>query len=874
MLLMAAYLLLIITCYTATKAVRDSLFIVEVGPSQLPYLYVLSALGMAVISAVYPAALKRLGLVSLVRLTSLLAATNLLGFWWLVALGARAWFYVLYVWVSLFGAVAASQAWSIATVVFDAREARRSFAWIGLGGILGGIAGGMLARFAAPWWGTETLLPICAALMSVTVLLLQRLARPEPGVSRGTSGIVAGETEDSFVSTFKHIRQSRYLSRMVVLLLSGVVVEAFVDYEFKVLAQQAFDSKDALTSFFGTIASYGGFLALLMQTLVTGRLLKRFGVGYSILVFPSALLAGFLLVAARPALWAVSILKLIDGCLSYSVHRSGMELLYVPISTKSRAAVKGLIDLLVDRAGRAAGGVLLLLLTLGLSFTIPWLSLVAVGLLLTWLLVGFSVRSNYVQAFRSALEKKVIEPEALDIRNLDSTANLALMQALSSNDERQVLYALDLLGRAPPQPWSQHVLRLIEHPSAVVRSRSVAVLADWKTGSITLVAPLLSDPQLDVRIEAIRFLCVMSPQSREPLREYLSNSDFRIVLAAIHCMARYRLGDPGLIDEPLIERSISTAGEHSVVAKTAAARALAIAPLPKRTDFLDRLLQDPSAEVVQQAILSCAEARYEGAIPRLIPLLARPRLRRAAREALLKLGASAVAEMKDRLEDEHVPMEIRIRIPKVLSFTGRQDVAALLLANLHRSTSHLDMALLKALNRLRAGFDLQFESELVLSFIRQESERHQQLNAILGAIESGASTKRGNDVSGALQLMEKALAERLDQGVERTFRLLALIYPHADVYSAYFSLSTRPALRASAVEFLDNLVDPEVRPLVVPLAEARERSEAIDPEKDTEAFWESALHPLLAGNDAWLKTIAQELAARLGIGYTLSLRIR
>lgn len=122
--------------------------------------------------------------------------------------------------------------------------------------------------------------------------------------------------------------------------------------------------------------------------------------------------------------------------------------------------------------------------------------------------------------------------------------------------------------------------------------------------------------------------------------------------------------------------------------------------------------------------------------------------------------------------------------------------------------------------------------------------------------------------------MEKALAERMDQGVERTFRLLALIYPHADVYSAYFSLSARPALRASAVEFLDNLIDQELRPLVVPLLEDRKTFEAIDVANDTETFWEEALQPLLSGDDAWLKTIARELATRLGVGDTLSSRTR
>jgi len=106
--MMAGYLMLIITCYTITKAVRDSLFIVAVGPSQLPYLYILSALCMGVVSAIYPHALRRIGLYSVIRLTSLIAISNLLAFWWLTERPGVLWFYVLYVWVSLFGAITAS----------------------------------------------------------------------------------------------------------------------------------------------------------------------------------------------------------------------------------------------------------------------------------------------------------------------------------------------------------------------------------------------------------------------------------------------------------------------------------------------------------------------------------------------------------------------------------------------------------------------------------------------------------------------------------------------------------------------------------------------------------------------------------------------
>ena len=421
LILMAGYLLLVITCYTTTKALRDSLFIIEIGPAQLPLLYVLSAACMAAISALYPRALRKIGLISLIQLTSLASVASMLVFWRFVDDESRMSLYILYVWVSLFGAITASQAWSLASHVFDAREARRSYAWIGLGGVLGGIVGGSLARFVAPLLGSEMLLPICAGLMAITVVILRQLARHQNRAT--TAQTEAAAKPESGSAIFSQVRKSPYLSMIVVLLLAGVIVEAFIDYEFKVIAHQAFDSKDRLTSFFGTIALYGGVLAFFVQTLITSPVLKRFGVGAAILMFPMALLAAFVLIAVRPALWAVSILKLTDGALSYSIHRSGMELLFVPIPARLRASVKAMIDLLVDRAGRASGGVLLFALTTGLALGVPSLSVVAACALVVWITIAIAIRRDYVHAFRVALEKKIIEPEALGDQVLDN--NLA-----------------------------------------------------------------------------------------------------------------------------------------------------------------------------------------------------------------------------------------------------------------------------------------------------------------------------------------------------------------------------------------------------------------------------------------------------------------
>src|SRR5262245_43501233 len=486
-LLMSAYLLLIIAAYSITKAVRDSLFVTKIGPAQLPYVYLLIAGAMGVVSLAYSGAVSRIGLHRLIRTTSLIAISNLL-FFWLVFSGTSAvWFYVLYVWVSLFGAITASQFWLLATHVFNPREARRVFSWIGVGGILGGVCGGAITNRMAHWFGTESLLSVCAGMMAVTVVLLERVASGlEPGSSNSEEqfGVNRSEQATTGGMLFRQVRASRHLTMMVLLLSIAVVVDAFIDYEYKFVASQSIASKDHLTAFFGSITLYVGIFSLLFQALATNRILKRFGVGLAILLLPVGLFGAFVALAVWPALWTAALLQLVDGGLGYSIHRSGMELLYLPIPPQIRNSIKGFIDMFVDRTGRAAGALLLLLFTAVLTLSIPSLSLIASLLVIAWIAMVVAVKHGYMQSFRQALEKKTIEPEALQLRNLDKGTIKTLLSLLSTGDERQILYALDLLSHSHPKHWREHINSLIQHRSSAVRARTLAALAHWNDPAI------------------------------------------------------------------------------------------------------------------------------------------------------------------------------------------------------------------------------------------------------------------------------------------------------------------------------------------------------------------------------------------------------
>jgi ATP/ADP translocase len=802
LLLMSVYLLLVIACYTTTKAVRDSLFVTKIGPAQLPYMYLLIAGVMGLVSYAYARTVNRIGLYRLIRATSLIAISNLLLFWWLFRGDSPVWFYVLYVWVSLFGAITASQLWLLASHVFDAREARRVFPWIGVGGILGGMLGGGLTNVAAKWFGTESLLLVCSAMMGATIALLEgaaRFVRLDTGVEQTKHN---GSEAASNSAMFKQVRQSRHLTMLVVLLCVAVIVEAFVDYEYKFVAKQSFHSKDQLTAFFGSVTFYIGLSSLLFQTILANRILKRFGVGWAILLLPASLLVASVMVAVQPTLWTAALLQLVDGGFSYSIHRSGMELLFLPIPPQTRNAVKGFIDTFVDRTGRAVGGLLLLLLTIVLTLSISSISIVAGAFLILWIVTAVAVKREYLHSFRMALEKKAIEPEALQVPVLDNVTIASLLAALSSDDEREVVYALDLLSNTPPKRWSSYTQALIQHPSSAVRARTIAILAQWSDPAVTQ-------------------------------DEFIHHKDYE-------------------------------------TARIAAASALSFQWTGARRScrLLDRLLRDPSYEVVRQAIRTSGNVKYDDAVPVLIEKLAEKRLRSDVRDALLKFEGEAVRELVRRLLDTREPHAVRVRIPKVLAYTGRQDAADVMTSCLNKVETDLEYSVLKALNVMRArSSEIRIDSALIVSAINRERQAYDRLGASFNWLQRnpiGESQDGARDVAAVFSLLMKAIQERLGQKVERIFRFLALMYPPDDIYSAYYACKAKPALRASALEFLDNILDSGLKETVIPLIE-----ESFDPGKASARegvefiSTEAALEALIGGTDSWVKTIATDLAGRL-----------
>ena len=106
------------------------------------------------------------------------------------------------------------------------------------------------------------------------------------------------------------------------------------------------------------------------------------------------------------------------------------------------------------------------------------------------------------------------------------------------------------------------------------------------------------------------------------------------------------------------------------------------------------------------------------------------------------------------------------------------------------------------------------------------------------------------------------MGNTMEQEIERIFRVMALLLPHAGLHDAYVGLrSANPVVRANAIEFLDNVLKPELRQVLVPVLVSQvtvaEKIALADRLVGAPlATPEQAIETLLASEDPWLRSCA------------------
>ena len=667
---------------------------------------------------------------------------------------------------------------------------------------------------------------------------------------------------DQQTSTLAAIRGSRYLQLIAGAIFVSVAVSTLIDFQFKGTAQAAYASQKSLTSFFGSYYAWLAVITFFGQVALTRRFLTGFGLIGSLLVLPMSLFAGSLGILLRPGLLSAAATDLTDAVFRPGVNQSGMEILYLPLSAGLKKRVKTFIDVVLQRFGDGAAGLIVLVYALCTAQVDPaGLAYFSLGLILLWATFIFLLRSRYLDALRMGLEAQAITWEDGDIDYADKQTIDVVLQTLQRKDEQALLFGLELAEKLDPKVVVPYLpIGLLGHPSPLVRSRSLKLFAATTDAEkLKEMVRLLEDENGAVQAEAINVVCAIRKEDAiSVMRPYLENPDPRVQRSAIECLLHH--GDGEIRKVALAAfRKMTMPGVDGAAARIEAARLIGEVADPQLRGYLPMFIrEDSSAEVVREALASAGKIKELAVVRDVIMRLGCPKTKGAAHQALIQYGEIAVETLREVLLDPNASRDVRLNIPSTLSQIASPAAMNALLNGLNQQDGSLRYRIIVGLEVMARRLpNLRIDRHTIELTIDAEASHYYRRFLTFFVLF-------GDDTEGSMNngsLLDQVLLENMERERERVLRLLSLIYRPDDMGNACSALrSGNPVKKAQAIEFLDNLLSGDLKRRVFPLfddAPGVERFQRFLSLLGLKSFdGESALHELLKQDDIWLRAAA------------------
>lgn len=838
-LLLQLNIFLLITTLLIVKPTVNSLFLSELGSEALPLGYVLTAIAAVIGSYFYNKALEKKPLNRIIVLTLYISIASLIffgiAFKYHMAKGVL--LYIPYIWVAIFGLLAASQFWILANLVYNIREAKRIFGFIGSGAIAGGIFGGYSTSILTKFMAAEELLFVAALLLVFCIPIVRYIWKKE--VTKLSTFQVGLRSDVEDQNSFRLIRKSKLLSLIAVVIGLSVLVAKLVDYQYSDYASTLIEDPEDLASFFGFWLSTLSVVSLFVQLFLTKRIVGTFGVGRSLLWLPTGILLGSFLLLVIPQLWVLVFIKIVDGSLKQSVNRAATELLSIPIPIEIKKRTKTFIDVVVDSIATGIAGFILIFFINGLDIPSKYVSLIIIGLISLWIYLILRLKLEYINAFKNLFlssnnNHKNSKNEVPITSIVDS-----VKRVFKTGTEQQILYMLKKTLEIKENRFFYDIKALLSHPSSEVRALAIENLYFLNQENLCAqIEPMIHDQDQLVTTAAFRYMLKhYKNDTIELFDKYLNSTDLTIGNAALLGLSlELRNHEKMQLKFELIAK-ISSALEalnqltDPVEKKNKLLIILASignGKVVKYYPIISEQFSNQDQEVVRMALRSASKTLDALFINAIIDNLSKKENRSSATEALLNYGESIIDMLTQFVIENKVKKEDARFIPSVIAkFNSPKAVKALMML-IEATEYEIKIKAIESMRKLKwRNNDIEVKDRLIIDKILDECDLYQDT---LAAIHSQIVVQyKKKDVISEVPDQEKSartalielLENRLDRQLKGIFKFLGMKYPPEDIDPVLeVMLNGKEEQRIHAIEFLDNILDMQFKRELIPIAES------------------------------------------------------
>ncbi len=713
----------------------------------------------------------------------------------------------------------------------DTQAAKRVVPVVLAGMRVGLIVSGLTMVFLNRWFSPEGIIIIWLLTYMASIGLVWLAPRFAPDRAEFEMSSQRRGGHVAYLKSLKegaeYARQSPYLRWMM---LGGFVLLmclTLMEYRSSQLLADAFPTQATLSSDLALLGALGNIVALPLLLFGLSRLVARFGLSGTGLVYPVINLAAAMWLFAVPGAASAS-----GAYLDRSAARAAFQfpvegLLFNAIPLRVRARARALGAGLIGPLGAFLGSLLLLL---PLAAHSEWFvaSLVVV-LALAFLAIALVIRREYSRAVVKMLQEEdynsLLYQDASAVMVADPHTLSMLKQQLEASQSRDLtVFLAQLMASVGGRDAIPILVSLAQNApdgatrSAILDALSISGVSDSAVENMYL--DCLSSADADVRLSGIVGLERLAPATiskRLPrLLTMVNDPDLDVRVAVLSSLARAGVldGTPaataalaGLLADS--DPALREGGVRVLCQETA---------LDKMSASLIPFLDDPSVLVRLQALHSFDKVAVSDLSPRVaaqlfsaLASLTHDRDEPVRQQAIILLGRApewaerAAPLIAESLAD--LSPVVRSTAVDTLAEMG-PPVVEIVTPRLRSSAPQMRQGAAIVLCRVDHRTYKPVVQEQILDGLRAIYETHGMLHSVEGLPSTPG-----------VAVLHDALRERIDVLLEDVFHLLTALESPQAVNVIHQNLCSTPHARANACEALEALTTPQIGSLVAALCD-------------------------------------------------------
>ncbi|MCA9563434.1 MAG: HEAT repeat domain-containing protein, partial [Myxococcales bacterium] len=596
-----------------STSVSEALFLTNVGASQLPWFFLITAVVSVPVAALVVRGMDRARTSTLLIAFSAVSAAVSVGVRLALESHHPAAFYAMYVGMSVIELQLEIAFFVLLSDFLTTSALKRTMVFVAMSVALGGLVGGLAIGPLHSVLATEDLfLVLPAVFMLICAQLYALRRRPELDAGQQPEEFGLGKTLRVLPRLASRYPIITMLALNVVFL---VLVHCVAEYRAFDIYASTFVEQETLAAFMGMLNAILKVLEFVVVYAVTRPLLRRIGVGSANAVYPVASLAAFAVLLFSPGVLAAMLVSFVYRTLSYAVAQPVETLNYNAVPRRWVGRLRLMVDGIIYPIGLCVAG--FLLLSLG-SLSGRQITLVACVLSLLLLVFGLLTASRYYRSLVSLLRNRTVSLKEVseNLINLPASMGPEVRLLLRSEDPHQVRLGLALAEKMGSQGFRNDLDHVLEHGSGPLCEDVVACLERQRVGEpADVLMPLIELTNEQARAcGLVALLREQTTRYRFPLNRCVSDASPKV--RSLGLVAAYYLGDRTIDFASVLGHA---SGGRANTGKRMAIEAIKQGGLSPKTELISEVLIGADEETQRRGLGVLADLAG-GIDPLLVPV--------------------------------------------------------------------------------------------------------------------------------------------------------------------------------------------------------------------------------------------------------------